>query len=353
MTSVRSRYANSKLLVLYIVGFVGPLSANTVLALVPTLMSTFNADVGTVLLAITALMAPFAFFQLFTGTMSDVYGRRPVLAWGFLIYGIGLMIIGFSPHFNIWVFLGARFLCGIGFAFIGPVLPAAIGDLTKIEYRGKVIGVYSSVLAGGTALGPLLAGFLANEWWDIYFMLSGMAFLSLVLIWFVLGNVNEPKEIDIHLIKHVFAELKEVGSSKGVLALSAAGFLGFLGFVGVQSFLSETLSQPPLYLNSESIGIILSIAGAVVIFLAPLFGYITDRWGRRKIAYVGLAVSVFSLFLLFLSQGFLTFLISNAIYGVASNMFWLPLTAFSVELTPKLRGLAHHFSIALDTLGML
>jgi DHA1 family multidrug resistance protein-like MFS transporter len=270
--------------------------------------------------------------------MSDVYGRRPVLVTGFLIYGIGLMIIGFSPHFSIWVFLGARFLCGIGFAFIGPVLPAAIGDLTKIEYRGKVIGVYSSVVAGGTALGPLLAGFLANEWWDIYFMLSGMAFISLILIWFVLGNVNQPKKIDTHIARQVFSDLKEVSASKGVLALAAAGFLGFLGFIGVQSFLSDTLSLPPLYLNSDSIGIILSIAGAVVIFLAPLFGYLTDRWGRKRIAYVGIAASASSLILLFLSQGFSEFLISNAVYGVASNLFWLPLTAFSVELTPRLRG---------------
>ncbi|MEM3586677.1 MAG: MFS transporter, partial [Candidatus Jordarchaeaceae archaeon] len=167
-----SRYANSKLLVLYFASFVGPVSGNTVLTLIPTLKSTFHTDVGTVLLAITALMVPFAFFQLFSGTLSDVYGRRKVLAAGFLIYGAGLALIGFSPNFNIWVFLGARFICGVGYAFVGPVLPACIGDLTKIEYRGKVMGIYSSMVTFGTAVGPLLAGFLADVWWYIYFMLA-------------------------------------------------------------------------------------------------------------------------------------------------------------------------------------
>ncbi|MEM3594187.1 MAG: MFS transporter [Candidatus Jordarchaeaceae archaeon] len=333
-----SRYVNAKLLVLYFAGFVGPLSANTVLALVPTLKSTFNTDIGTVLLAITAFMIPFAFFQLFPGTMSDIYGRRPILVLGFLIYGIGLMIIGFSPRFNISVFLGARVICGVGYAFIGPVLPAAIGDLSKIEYRGKVMGVYSSVLTAGIALGPLFAGFFAYVWWYIYFMISGMAFLSMFLIWFVLGKINEPEKIDVSLFSKVFGDLKKVCRIKSVLALSATGFLGYVGFMGVQSFLSDTLSQAPFYLDSVAIGWILSIGGAIVVFFAPICGYLTDRLGRERVAYVGVVLSVLSLSLLFLAQGFWGFMLAMAVNGIGSNLLWLPLNTLSVELRPQMRG---------------
>ncbi len=338
MASGWSRYANAKLLVLYFAGFAGPLSANTVLALVPTLKDTFNADVGTVLLSITALMIPFAVFQLFSGTMSDVYGRRPILVLGFLIYGLGLMIIGFSPNFSIWVFIGARFICGIGYAFIGPVLPAVVGDLTKIEYRGKVMGIYSSVVTFGIAAGPLLAGFFADVWWYIYFMIAGMAFLSMILVWFVFGDINVPREIDTHILSQVFIDLKSVCSVKSVIALSAAGFFGFISIMGVQSFLSDALSLPPFYLQPDAIGIILSIGGAVGIFVAPAAGYITDRFGREKVTYLGLAVSLISLILLFVSQEFLGFTFSMAIYGIGRNLFWLPLTALSVELIPEQRG---------------
>ncbi|MGQ9721436.1 MAG: MFS transporter [Candidatus Jordarchaeum sp.] len=333
-----ARYANAKLLVLYFASFVGPLSGNTVLALIPTLKKTFNADVGTVLLSITALMIPFAVFQLFSGTMSDVYGRRPILVMGFLIYGIGLTIIGFSPNFNIWVFLAARFICGIGYAFVGPVLPACIGDLTRIEYRGKVMGIYSSMVTFGIAAGPLLAGFFADVWWYIYFMLAGLAFLSMILICFVFGIINIQKKITIPVLSQVFSDLKEVCSIKSVLVLALAGFLGYMGFMSVSAFLSDTLSLPPFYLDPVAIGMVLSVGGAVVIFFAPLSGYLVDRWGRKKVAYLGIAVSVGSLILLFLSEGFWGFMLSMALYGIGGNLFWLPLNTMSVELVPRMRG---------------
>ncbi len=338
MAGVWSRYANAKLLVLYFAGFVGPLSGNTILALIPTLKTTFNVDVGTVLLSITALMIPFAFFQLFSGTLSDVYGRRIILAGGFLTYGIGLVIIGFSPNFNMGVFLAARFICGIGIAFVGPVLPACIGDLTRIEYRGKVMGIYSSMATFGIAVGPLLAGFLADVWWYIYFMLAGMAFLSMILIWRVLGVINTPKRITVPVLSQVFLDLKEVCSYRGVVVLAFTSFLSYMGFIGVQSFLSDTLSLPPFYLDSVSIGMILSIGGAVVVFFAPLSGYLVDRLGRGKVAYLGIAMSVGAIVLLFFSKEFWGFMLSMALYGIGGNLFWLPLNTISVELVPRMRG---------------
>ncbi len=338
MRNVISRYADAKLLALYFAGFVGPLSANTVLALIPTLKATFNIDVATVLLAIPFLMIPFAFFQLFTGTLSDNHGRKIMLTLGFLVYGTGLLVIGFSPRLGFWTFLAARFVCGIGYAFIGPVLPAVIGDLTEFSYRGKVMGIYSSVTTLAIAFGPLLAGFFAYSWWNVYFLLCVMAYISMLLMWFVLKD-EKPKNNE-YTFRQVFSDLKEICSSKGVIALSVAGFLGFFSFMGVQSFLSDALSLPPFNFQPEAIGLILSVAGVVGVFLSPLVGHITDRIGREKAAYLGVAVCVISLLLMLVSREFVGFTFSMALFGVGRNLFWIPLTTFSVELVPERRGTA-------------
>jgi len=330
------RYANAKLLTMYFAGFVGPLSANTVLALVPVLKETFGIDVGTVLLAIPFLMFPFAFFQLFSGTLSDNYGRRLMLTVGFLIYGSGLLVIGFSPMLGFWSFLLARFVCGVGYAFIGPVLPAVVGDLTEFSYRGKVMGIYSSVNTSAIALGPLLAGFFAYSWWNIYFMMGIMAYTSMLLVWFVLRD-TKPKNNNYNL-RQALSDLRGVCSLRSVVALSAAGFMGFFSFMGVNSFLSDALSRPPFNFQPSTIGIILSIGGGIGIFLSPISGYLTDRFGRGKIAYTGLSACIFSLFLMLVARDFVVLAISMALFGIGGNLFWLPLNALSVELKPEKRG---------------
>ncbi|MBS7288333.1 MAG: MFS transporter [Candidatus Freyarchaeota archaeon] len=330
------RYVNAKLLTLYFAGFVGPLSANTVLALVPVLKSTFNIDVGTVLLAIPFLMLPFAFFQLFSGTLSDNYGRRLMLAIGFLIYGTGLLVIGFSPSLGFWSFLLARFVCGVGYAFIGPVLPAVIGDLTEFSYRGKVMGIYSSVNTSAITLGPLLAGFFAYSWWNIYFMMGAMAYTSMLLVWLVLKDAK-PKGNE-YSIMQVFSDLRDVCSLRSVAALSAAGFMGFFSFMGVNSFLSDALSRPPFNFQPSTIGVILSMGGVVGIILSPISGHLTDKFGRGRIAYTGLAICILSLLVMLTARELIVFIISMLLFGIGGNLFWLPLNALSVELEPEKRG---------------
>ncbi len=146
-----------------------------------------------------------------------------------------------------------------------------------------------------------------------------------------------PKNVSTPVAK-VFSDLREVFSHRNVLVLSLAGFFGYLGLAGVSSFLSDTLSLPPFYLDAVSIGIILSFWGVVVIFFAPLSGHLIDRWGRGNVAYLGVFVSLCALVLLFFSQDFWWFILSMSLFGIGGNLFWLPLGMLSVELVPQMRG---------------
>ena len=55
-------------------------------------------------------------------------------------------------------------------------------------------------------------------------------------------------------------------------------------------------------------------------------------------AYLGVALSFASLILLLISRDFPSFMLSMALFGVGRNLFWLPLVALSVELSPRQRG---------------
>lgn len=128
------------LILLYLSVFLGPFGGNTVLALIPSLERFFNTDISFIAAAITLYMIPFAFFQLFSGAISDIYGRRHVIIFGLFTFSLASLFCAFSN--KIGLFLGARALQGLGSAFISPIIMAIIGDIFPYEKRGRIMGGY-------------------------------------------------------------------------------------------------------------------------------------------------------------------------------------------------------------------
>ncbi len=115
------------LFLLYPSVFLGPFGGNTVLALIIPLKEFFNADISFIATSITIYMIPFAFFQLFSGAFSDIYGRKRIILFGLFTFSLASLFCASSN--NTGLFLGARALQGLGSAFIAPTIMAIIGDV--------------------------------------------------------------------------------------------------------------------------------------------------------------------------------------------------------------------------------
>ncbi|HEY8945452.1 MAG TPA: MFS transporter, partial [Polyangiaceae bacterium] len=94
--------------------------------------------------------------QLFTGALSDRFGRKWLIASGMWVQAVGIAfviladtLLGFS--------LGAVLL-GLGTAMVYPTLLAAIGDVAHPSWRASSVGVYRLWRDLGYAIGALLAG---------------------------------------------------------------------------------------------------------------------------------------------------------------------------------------------------
>lgn len=134
-----------------------------VLALVPALKTEFSSTAPEVLLSVTFFMVPFAFIMLFSGTLSDVYDRMKTMIIGFSIYAVGCLICALSP--NLEIFLTARTVQGFGYAFVMPVLIAILGDIVPHETKGRWMGYLGASTTAGIAMGPLIAGLIAEINW--------------------------------------------------------------------------------------------------------------------------------------------------------------------------------------------
>jgi DHA1 family multidrug resistance protein-like MFS transporter len=135
------------------------------------------------------LMSTYSLMQLICapiwGILSDRYGRKPILAVGVLGYAITLFMFGLANTF-VMLFI-ARSLSGILSSATMPTAMAYIGDNTPQKEKSKGMGQLGAMVGVGVILGPLMGGLLSTDSLSLpFFIGSGLAFLALLLVIFLL-----------------------------------------------------------------------------------------------------------------------------------------------------------------------
>ncbi|GGB63860.1 MDR family MFS transporter [Deinococcus soli (ex Cha et al. 2016)] len=117
------------------------------------------------------------------GTISDRYGRRPLILLGIAVFTLGSVLLGFVQNMEQLIFL--RALQGIGGGTLMAMSFTAIADLfTPIE-RGRYQGYTGAVWGVSSVVGPLVGGFLTDHlgWRSVFFVNLPFALLAAYFIW--------------------------------------------------------------------------------------------------------------------------------------------------------------------------
>jgi MFS family permease len=104
--------------------------------------------------------AVWGVLQLWTGSISDRWGRKGLIAGGMVLQAVALAGIALGRSF--WPWAAGTTLLGAGTAMVYPTLLASIGDVAHPDWRGSAVGTYRLWRDGGYAVGALLAGGLAD-----------------------------------------------------------------------------------------------------------------------------------------------------------------------------------------------
>jgi DHA1 family multidrug resistance protein-like MFS transporter len=330
------------LFLLYPSVFLGPFGGNTVLALIPSLERFFTDEPWFIPVSIMFYMIPFAFFQLFSGALSDIYGRKRIILFGLFTFSLASLFCASSNDTG--VFLGARALQGLGSAFIAPTIMAVIGDVFPYKECGRIMGGYGASTTAGIALGPLVAGFFAIIDWrlvfQMLFLFSGL--LGSVYLFYFDASKGDGE------LKDVLRKIGGVLKNKGVLVLCMIGFLVFFGYIATMTFLSNTLK---IAVSEDKIGILLSTVGFIGIPTAPVAGFLTDFIGRKKTLLVGLTIVLSAFLILLHVNTYGSFFIPLAIMGMGSTTVFTSLNTMIVECVPESRGAASSIYNSFRFLG--
>ncbi len=98
--------------------------------------------------------------QLWTGALSDRWGRKWLIVAGMVIQGVSLIAISASQSVSSWIV--ALCALGVGTALVYPTLIAAVGDLARPAWRGAAVGVYRLWRDLGYMVGAVFAGIVAD-----------------------------------------------------------------------------------------------------------------------------------------------------------------------------------------------
>ncbi|MFD2762565.1 MFS transporter [Micromonospora eburnea] len=141
-------------------GLVNNLNDGLAWGLFPVLFAAAGLSVGRIGVLAALYPAVWGVAQLFTGALSDRWGRKWLIAAGMWVQAVGLALIALGDAFGMWAVAAA--LLGAGTAMVYPTLLAAIGDVAHPAWRARSVGIYRLWRDGGFAVGALLAGVVAD-----------------------------------------------------------------------------------------------------------------------------------------------------------------------------------------------
>jgi len=253
----------------------GPLATDLYLPSLPSIGLEFGRSVADIQLTLSVYIAGFAVSQLFSGPLSDRFGRRPVMLVGFAIFLPASIVAGFAPSLEI--LLVARFLQAIG-ACAGPVIGrAVVRDIYGPARAAKVLSYMATAWALAPALGPIVGGVLETTLgWRANFW--ALALISLALL--AVMGLKQP-ETNRHRDPTATRPLRILGNFAILIGhrsyIGHALMAGF-GYAGIFSFISGSS-----FLMIEAVG--LSPAAYGFAFAAVVLGYMVGTFTSGRLSH--------------------------------------------------------------------
>lgn len=365
----------------------GTMDASITNIAMPTLTRTFAVSITTIVWVTLAYMLTSTGLLLSLGRAGDLWGRKRIYVWGSFFFVLGLALCALAQ--NIGQLILFRVIQAVGTAMSMACGAAIITEAFPPEERGLGLGLLAVSVSAGLIIGPVLGGFLLGwfDWRSIFYFRIPLGLLVLVLAVICLKK-DEPKPLKVPfdwvgtLLSSIGLAALMIGVNQlhrfglnsplfyGLMGLGLGCFLLFIaaekkasnplvdltlfhnrvfsGSVGGLFMMFLTYSAyillMPFYLlqgvglKPEQAGIMMTVVSLVAIFIGPISGRLSDRYGPAVFSTLGAAVTVVAFFLFTgwtAEETWIGMLPALSLAGLGMGMFQSPNNSSIMGAVPK------------------
>ena len=340
---------NFALYVLMFNMFIAMSGIGLIIPIMPEYLDTFGVAgqaLGT--LIATFALAQFLFSPL-SGQLSDKYGRKRLIIFGLIVFGLSQLVFGLAAE--LWILYLARFFSGLGAAFLIPPMMAFVADITTFEERGKGMGLLGASMSLGFMVGPGFGGFLAEVSLQFpFYIAAAVAIIAAIISSIALPNVPPPAVIAEVKRESLFKQMKRSTYTPYFVMLLVMLIFAF-GLANFQSTIALYVDKKYNFTPKE-ISVLITVGGFVgVIVQTFIINKLFKRFGEMKVILVNLLLSAAAMIGILFVNTFWTILIVSAVFFTAASLLRPAINTLISKLAGDEQGYAAGMNNAYMSLG--
>ncbi|PZX08123.1 DHA1 family multidrug resistance protein-like MFS transporter [Psychrobacillus insolitus] len=334
--------------------FITMAGVGLVIPVMPQYLETFGVAGQALGLIIASFALGQFLFSPLAGDLSDTFGRKKMIIIGLVIFSASQLWFGTATEE--WMLYVARFVTGIGGAFLIPSTMAFVADITTLKERGKGMGFLGASMSLGFMIGPGLGGFLSTVSLTFpFYMASLAAIISAVVSFLILPDIKNkvaegPQEAKKR--ENILVQMKNSIKTPYFMMLVIIFVFSF-GIANFQTTFSLYVDHKYNY-TPQDIAIVLTVGGFIGVIVQTLVvDKLFKRFGELNVILVSLVVAAISFLLFFIVDGFWLVLTVASIFSTATTLIRPAVNTVVSKLAGNEQGFAAGMNNAYMSLGSM
>lgn len=278
-------------------------------------------------------------FNIPSGSTADLLGRKPALAIGGFLSAISAVGCAIAPNYELFIL--ARFVGGIGAAFVLTGGQIVLADIATPQNRGRLMSIYQGVFLATAGIGAIPGGWLATHFGLASPFWASAIFCAVVTL-IALKFVPETREYANDAVRNsssqlalpFLQQLRFLVRSQGLMLIGLIGLMAAFGRTGGVFNVIPIMGETELHLNPAQIGLGLSMISFVSLAFVVPSGILVDKLGRKPIIVPANFLNGAAFFLFITADSYMTFLLACFVWSCAGGFAGGAPGAYAADMAP-------------------